>query len=190
MKAPTIADVEQVRVEMAVRRVQTKLDKGRYQKYLPVIEAILKTEFPADDAVTAEEADEILKIQGGNRPQYSVEDVAAVLFGMAFDEFDKRRYSRTELDEEQVNIFRHKKERSGRRGHHDEYYKERFDGKKKEKRRDWDELPPYDSRRDRKRRDWDEDGGCGKHSGKTFGKKKDGGFGKKSGKGFAKKKKK
>ena len=45
-------------------------------------------------------------------------------------------------------------------------------------------------KRDRKRRDWDEDGGHGKHSGKTFGKKKDGAYGKKSGKGFAKKKKK
>ena len=208
MKAPTIADVEQVRVEMAIRRVQTKLDKGRYKKYLPIVEEILKMEFPVEEGLEA--GLEELGFDPTNRPQYSAEDVAAVLFGMAFDEFDKRSYRRTELDEEPVNIFRHKKDRHGNRGfrddrghgdrkehggwkHHgdrDEFYKERFDGKKKEKRRDWDELPPYDSKRDRKRRDWDEDGGHGKHSGKTFGKKKDGAYGKKSGKGFAKKKKK
>lgn len=223
MKAPTIADVEQVRVEMAIRRVQTKLDKGRYKKYLPIVEDILKMEFPEEGTMLTDEGEiqvmtpeeaEALGLGRAARPQYSAEDVAAVLFGMAFDEFDKRSYRRTELDEEPVNIFRHKKDRSGNRGdrgygdhkgnggrkHHgdrDEFYKERFDGKKKEKRRDWDELPPYDSKRDRKRRDWDEEGrhegghgGHGKHSGKTFGKKKDGAYGKKSGKGFAKKKKK
>ena len=149
MKAPTIADVEQVRVEQAVHRVQTKLEKGRYEKYLPVVEEILKAE---------------------GDPQYSAEDVAAVLFGMAFDEFDKRRYSHTELDEEHVNIYRHKKERTGRksRSGHDEYYKDRFEGKKKEKRRDWDELPPYD----RKRREWEEPGRKKKKSGKGFARKK------------------
>jgi len=166
MKAPTIADVEQVRVEQAIRRVQTKLDKGRYKKYLPVIEEILKSEFPQEEVEVGLEE---LGYEPMERPQYSVEDVAAVLFGMAFDEFDKRRYSRTELDEEAVNIFRHKKERSGNRG---DYHKNRFEGKKKDKRRDWDELPPYDSKRDRKRRDWDEVGGKKKKSGKGFAKKK------------------
>ena len=210
MKAPTIADVELVRTELAVRRVQTKLDKGRFQKYLPVIEQILKEEFPVDEEMME------LGLEPKERKQYTAEDVAAVLFGMAFDEFDKRRYSRGELDEEQVNIFRHKKERSGNRGYrddrkghgdrkgkgdrrfhgeHEEFYKERFEGKRgKEKRRDWDELPPYDSKRDKKRRDWDEEGGSEKKHfgghGKTYGKKKEGSYGKKSGKGFAKKKKK
>ena len=204
MKAPTIADVEQVRVELAIRRVQMKLDKGRYKKYLPVVEEILKAEFPRDGKMMTENGEmqmmtpeEVMAfgLERFARPQYSAEDVAAALFGMAFDEFDKRRYSRTELDEEPVNIFRHKKDRSGGRGDHgfredrghgerrghgdrkgrsgrDEYYKDRFDGKKKEKRRDWDELPPYDSKRDRKRRDWNEEGDRKKKSGKGFAKKK------------------
>ena len=129
MKAPTVDDVERVRLDLAIRDIQAKLDKGRYRKYLPIIQRILN-----DDAVY------------GN-----AEDVAAVLFGMAFREFDKRRYTPTELDEPPKlhRFLRNPDLRSDRRKDDDSFHRKRFSDKRRgEKRRDWDEQPPYNSKRE------------------------------------------
>ena len=166
MKAPTLEDVERVRVELAIQKVQRTMDKGRYRKYIPVIRQILDSGF--SDAADTDSPHFDGSCGDARSPLgYSAEDVAAVLFGMAFDEFDQRRYSRTELDETPAaNIFRHKKEHhkkersqrhDGRSGKREEkrgknvshakrsdsdrsrFYKDRFGKRRKDKRRDWDE---------------------------------------------------
>jgi ATP-dependent RNA helicase DeaD len=78
MKPPTISDVEEVKLEGAVRQVLDLLESGKsYNKYHGVIETIL-----------AESADATSL------------DVAAVLFSLAFEELDARSYEHSDLDED------------------------------------------------------------------------------------------
>ena len=77
MKAPTVNDVQEVRMEQAADKVMRQLEKGGYSKYNNVIERIL------------EECDEATTL-----------DVAAALFQMAFDELESRNYEAGDLDDE------------------------------------------------------------------------------------------
>lgn len=78
MKPPTISDVEEVKLEGAVNEVVSLLESAsKYAKYHPVIEKILEESV---DATTL--------------------DVASVLFSLAFEELDNRRYEISDLDED------------------------------------------------------------------------------------------
>jgi Superfamily II DNA and RNA helicases len=78
MKAPTISDVEEVKLEGAVNEVISLLDSSsNYTKYHSAIEKILAE---SADATTL--------------------DVAAVLFSLAFEELDSRSYEYSDLDED------------------------------------------------------------------------------------------
>ncbi|MGI6731485.1 MAG: DEAD/DEAH box helicase [Anaerovoracaceae bacterium] len=81
MKPPTIADVEEVKLEAAVNQVLKQLSEGGHSKYDITIERILSE---ADDATTL--------------------DVASVLFKLAFDELD-RSYELSDLDDDST-IYR------------------------------------------------------------------------------------
>ena len=154
MKAPTVDDVERVRLDLTIGDIQTKLDKGRYGKYLPVIRQILNGDTTRDsgDAIRAAGAAcDSNNAALGTAAVYSAEDVAAVLFGMAFREFDKRRYTPTELDEPPKlhRFLRNPDLQSDRRKDDDSFHRKRFSDKRRgEKRRDWDEQPPYNSKRE------------------------------------------
>jgi len=77
MKPPTINDVEEVQLEVAVNEVLATLQKGNYSKYTTTIERIL-----------SESSEDVTSIE-----------VAAALFQMAFDELDSRNYEVSELDD-------------------------------------------------------------------------------------------
>ncbi|WP_130864035.1 DEAD/DEAH box helicase [Bacilliculturomica massiliensis] len=77
MKAPTISDVQEVRLEQAAEKVVARLAEGGYSKYNNVIERIL------------EESEEATTL-----------DLAAALFQMAFDELESRNYEAGDLDDE------------------------------------------------------------------------------------------
>jgi ATP-dependent RNA helicase DeaD len=75
MQPPKIADIEEVKLDAAVKRVVTMLEAGGYAKYDRVIEKVL---IEAPEATTL--------------------DVASVLFKMAFGELD-RSYEKTDFDD-------------------------------------------------------------------------------------------
>lgn len=85
MNPPTISDVEEVKLDTAIKKVLKLLETSEgYTKYTPVIEKILTD---SDDATSL--------------------DVAAVLFQLAFNELDNKNYEYSDLDEDQS---RYKKE--------------------------------------------------------------------------------
>lgn len=77
MKAPTISDVQEVRLEQAADKVVSKLKEDSFSKYTSVIERILEEAY-----------------------DYTSMDVAAALFQMAFDELETRSYESGDLDDE------------------------------------------------------------------------------------------
>lgn len=76
MQPPSITDVEEVKLDAAVKQVLNLLDAGGYSKYNKVIEKILSE---SDDATSL--------------------DIASVLFKRAFDELD-RSYELSDLDDD------------------------------------------------------------------------------------------
>lgn len=80
MKAPTISDVQEVRLEQAAEKVTRRLEEGGFTQYNAVIERILEESY---DATTL--------------------DVASALFQMAFDELESRNYQAGDLDDERTS---------------------------------------------------------------------------------------
>lgn len=76
MKPPTISDVEDVKLDQAVRQVVDLLKTGGYSKYNQAVDRVLEA---ADEATSL--------------------DVAAALFKLAFEELE-RNYETTDLDED------------------------------------------------------------------------------------------
>jgi ATP-dependent RNA helicase DeaD len=78
MQPPKISDIEEAKMETAIKSVVTMLEAGGYSKYDKIIEKIL---MQTEEATTL--------------------DVASVLFKMAFDELD-RNYEASDLDNVQT----------------------------------------------------------------------------------------
>jgi len=78
MQPPKISDIEEVKIEAAIKSVLTMLEAGGYSKYDKIIEKIL---MQTEEATTL--------------------DVASVLFKIAFDELD-RSYEASDLDNEET----------------------------------------------------------------------------------------
>ncbi len=78
MQPPKISDIEEVKLEAAIKSVVTMLEAGGYSKYDKIIEKIL---LQTEEATTL--------------------DVASVLFKIAFDELD-RSYEESDLDNVEI----------------------------------------------------------------------------------------
>ena len=75
MRAPAIADIQEVRLAKAADKVRAKLAEGTFPKYHALIEHILSEETDCTSM-----------------------DIAAALFQLAFDELELRSYQKNELD--------------------------------------------------------------------------------------------
>ena len=83
IKPPSRSDVYEVQTELAVEKIVTALNEGGYGKFTNIIEKIIND---SENATTL--------------------DVASVLFGMAFEQFDANNYEDGDLDDEEMSYNR------------------------------------------------------------------------------------